>query len=126
MTDSVSSAVQAVEDRRWAAQIEGDADSLAALLADELTYTHSNGVVDSRDSYLEKVAEGFFDYRSEVRSDTAVTTIGDCAIVTGRVEFEVVVGGSRQVRLDSRYSTVLVQRDGRWLVVCYQSTPIAS
>ncbi len=123
-TDAVAE-IEALEDRRWAALLTSDVDALGELLADEMQYTHSNGLVDTKASYIEAISNGGFDYRSEDRTDTAVTVIDDTAMVTGRCAFTVVVaGGKRTVDLDCRYSTTWVRRDGAWQFLCYQSTPI--
>ncbi len=115
--------VEAAEDRRWAAQLGADTEALAELLADELAYTHSNGLVDTKASYLDAIANKVFDYRSADRTDVTVAMIGETAVITGRVAM-FVVAGSREVHLDSRYSAVWARRDGRWQFVCWQSTPI--
>ncbi len=112
-----------LEDQRWAAQIGADLGALDTLIGPELSYTHSNGMVDTKDSYIKAIDKKIFDYRSENRTDTKVDLMGDTAMVTGRIEIEVVAGG-REVNLDSRYSVIWVRRDGGWQFVCWQSTPI--
>lgn len=116
--------IEALEDRRWAALLASDVDALGQLLADELQYTHSNGLVDTKDSYLEAITDKTFDYRSEDRSDMAIAVVGDTAMMTGRCAFTVIVGESRTVDLDCRYSTVWVRRGQSWQLLCYQSTPL--
>ncbi|MEL6984354.1 MAG: nuclear transport factor 2 family protein [Actinomycetota bacterium] len=115
--------VEAAEDQRWAAQLAADTEALSELLADELSYTHSNGLVDTKASFLDAIANKVFDYRSADRSDVNLNVIGDTAVIAGRVAM-LVVAGSREVNLDSRYSAVWARRDGRWQFVCWQSTPI--
>ncbi len=116
--------IEALEDRRWAAMLASDVEALGALLADEMRYTHSNGLVDTRASYLEAIANKTFDYRSEDRTDVAITVLGDTAMVTGRCAFTVVVNETRTVDLDGRYSAIWLRRAGEWRFLCYQSTPI--
>ena len=117
--------VEAAEERRWTAQLEADTATLEELLADELSYTHSNGLVDTKASYVAAIADKVFDYRSADRTDVKVEVIGDTAMITGRVAMHV-VAGSRDVHLDSRYSAIWVRRDGAWRFLCWQSTPIPS
>jgi hypothetical protein len=115
--------VEAAEERRWAAQLGADTAALEELLADELSYTHSNGLVDTKRSYVDAIANKVFDYRSADRTDVAVEVIGDTAMITGRVAMHV-VAGPREVHLDSRYSAIWVRRDGAWQFLCWQSTPV--
>jgi ketosteroid isomerase-like protein len=117
--------IETLEDRRWAAQIAEDTATLGELLADDLTYTHSNALVDTKATYLDNIVNRVFDYRSEKRTDTQILISGDAALVTGRVQFVVVAGG-RTVDLDARYTAVWLRRDGTWRFYCWQSTSIPS
>lgn len=116
--------VEAAEERRWTAQLESDTAALEELLADELQYTHSNGLVDTKRSYVDGIANKVFDYRSAERTDVALRVVGDVALFTGRVKMHVVVNETRDAHLDTRYSAVWVNRDGAWQFLCWQSTPI--
>lgn len=116
--------ILALEDRRWAAQIGKDIAALGDLLADELRYTHSNALVDTKASYIEAIEDGVFDYRSAERTETEVQVIGDTALVTGRADINVVVGGGRDVNLRARYSVVWIDTGDRWQLLMWQSTPI--
>ena len=55
---SVEQDILALEDRRCAAMTGADADALAAMLHDDLVYTHSSGVVDDKASYLGAIRSG--------------------------------------------------------------------
>ncbi|MFV0259412.1 MAG: nuclear transport factor 2 family protein [Acidimicrobiales bacterium] len=130
MTDQTTatadrSTIAGLEQQRWDAQIAADVDALDRLYGAGLRYTHSNGLVDTKDSYLKAIAEGMFDYRSEDRSEVEITVVDDTAVVTGRARFVVVVGGEREVSLDSRYCTVWIRSGGSWRCWCYQSTPVS-
>lgn len=112
-----------MEDRRWAAQIASDLEALEEILADELQYTHSNGLVDSKASYIKAIDKKVFDYRAEKRTDVSTQVIGDTALVTGAAEFHVVAGGN-DLNLRARYSAVWIRRNGDWQFLCWQSTPL--
>lgn len=125
MSDAAAAAeIEALEDERWAAQIAEDIDTLSGLYSDSMRYTHSNGMVDTKQSYLTAIEKRVFDYRSEERSDVECSIVGDTALVTGRARFNVVVGGDREVDLDARFTVVWVRVDGTWQFLCWQSTPI--
>lgn len=115
--------IRQLEDRRWTAQIDEDVDTLRRLFADEMSYTHSNALVDTKDSYIAAIADKVFDYRAEQRTDTAIRIVGDTALVTGRIAITVVVAGAER-NLDARYSVVWVRRDDAWQFLCWQSTPV--
>jgi uncharacterized protein (TIGR02246 family) len=129
-TNTTDPAVTAVEqevlradDARCAAMLAGDADALAPLLAERLSYTHSNGTRDTRESLLRKLAEGFFDYREIENPVEQVTVVGDTAMVVGRMTASVVAGG-KPVQLNNSVLTVWVREDGDWRLLGYQPTPL--
>lgn len=121
--DVVTEEIEAVEQERWQAMLAADTEALDRLLADELTYTHSNGLVDTKASLLDAIAVKRFDYRSADRRDVSIAVVGDVAVITGRVAM-LVVAGDREVHLDSRFSSVWARADDRWRFVCWQSTPL--
>ena len=81
--EATEQAVRQVEDRRIKATIANDFATLEAVLADDLTYTHSNGVVDTRASYIESLRNGKTKYESIDRSPSLVRVYGNTALITG-------------------------------------------
>lgn len=96
---------------------------MAELFADELRYTHSNGLVDTKASYMTAIQNKVFDYRTADRSDTEVQVFGNLALVTGAATIDVVAGG-RELKLNARYTLTWLERDGRWQFLSWQSTPL--
>jgi ketosteroid isomerase-like protein len=123
MADAAVDEVLGLEERRWAAMIAKDTATLGELFAEEMSYTHSNALVDSKASYLKAIDERIFDYQGVERSDTDARRVGDTVLLTGRAQIDVAAGG-RQVHLNARYTVVYVRKDGRWQFLCWQSTSI--
>ena len=117
MTDA--NAILQLDDSRFKATIAADIAAMSELFADELVYTHSNGLVDSKESYLEAVAAKKFDYQDVRRFDQQVALHGDTALVTGRAEID--VNGRH---LNCRFLTVWVNQAGTWRFAAWQSTPL--
>jgi hypothetical protein len=59
-----SARIRQLEDERYQAMLDGDVETLDRLLSPRLSYTHSNGDRDSKESYLRKVRDRYFVYRS--------------------------------------------------------------
>src|SRR5919202_1419225 len=87
------------EDRRYRAVVEGDLAALDGLFAGELSYTHSTGEVDTKDTYLEKLRSGYYVYRRIDHPVDRVSVVGDCATVLGRMVADLEVQG-RPKQLD--------------------------
>ena len=85
--------VAQLESRRYEAMLGADTDALAALLADELVYTHSDGSQDNKAEYLQKVADGSYHYRSIDHGVSQVVRAGDAVLVRGWMRTDVDVNG---------------------------------
>jgi len=112
----------AVERERLRAMIAGDGAALEALLADDLTYTHSTGRVDSKAELIRAIASGRVRYRSIRSRGPRVRVYGATAVVTGPVDMELTAGGE-PIAARSRFTATYVRRDRGWRLVAYQSTP---
>jgi len=120
---TVEQDILALEDRRYAAMTAQDAATLAQLLHDDLVYTHSSAVIDTKHSYVEGIRSGKFRYSKIERTGEKVRVYGDTALVTGRAAIEVAVDGKpKSLRL--RYLDVWVNQPGGWKFVAWQSTSI--
>ena len=64
-----------------AAQAAGNAEALVSLLADDLSYSHSNAKVDTKASLLDGVAKANYKWTSLDYKDPTVKIVGPAAIV---------------------------------------------
>jgi hypothetical protein len=120
---STDSPVADLERRRWKAQVAADVDELDGLFADAMTYTHSNGMVDTKESYLGALRDGTYNYVDiDVRESTS-HDFGATVVVTGQA---VATSESGRGRLVSpmRYTAVWADQDGDWRFVAWHSCPV--
>ena len=115
--------IKALEDRRYAAMLAGDVETLRELSSERLVYTHSNAERDDRRSYLDKVASRHFHYLEISRPEETVSILGDTAIVVGRMVARVLIAGEEK-RLDNRSLAVWARDGGHWAFLAYQPTPL--
>jgi ketosteroid isomerase-like protein len=64
-----------------AAQAAGNAEALVALLAEDLSYSHSNAKIDTKASLLDGVAKANYKWTSLEYKDPTVKIVGPAAIV---------------------------------------------
>src|SRR5262249_60510973 len=88
--------ILALEDKRYAAMCGGDFAALEAMLHDELLYTHSSGLTDTKATWLAPLRSGKTKNKSAACSDRKGRLAGDTALVTGRVADE--AGSNSQPR----------------------------
>jgi 3-hydroxyisobutyrate dehydrogenase-like beta-hydroxyacid dehydrogenase/ketosteroid isomerase-like protein len=117
----VEATIRALEDARYDAVVRGDIPAFAELAHPELTYTHSNGGVDTLDSYREKLESGFYVYHRIDHPIDRIVVEGDTALVVGEMHADITAGGTRKT-LANRALAVWVRVGGAWRLLAYQPT----
>src|SRR3546814_1825568 len=74
------------EDRRFGALSSSDIDTLAPMLADDLTYVHANGLAEDKGEFLRKIVSGERRYLRFVATKRRVHQEGELIFVFGRSE----------------------------------------
>src|SRR5262249_2018290 len=85
--------ILALEDKRFAAMILGDWKTVQGLAHDQLLYTHSSAITDTKATWLESMTSGKAKYKSANFTDRKVRMIGDAALVTGGAAIEAEING---------------------------------
>lgn len=122
-TDDVTAKqISALEARRYQAMTDADIATLDELCSPDLVYTHSDATSDSKQSYLDRVATGFFNYGPMTHPEHGILVHGDCALVFHDMRGEVLVNHETKRVLNSRSLAVWVREDGNWALLAFQPT----
>jgi len=114
--------ILSLEDRRFGAMIARDFAALEKLVHDELLYTHSSGLTDTKASWLESMKSGKTKYRSASCTERKVRVLGEVALVTGRAAIEAEINGQpRSLRL--LFLNAWARTPQGWKFVAWQSCP---
>jgi len=114
-------AVQVADKARVAAMQSGDRAKLDGIFSDELRYAHSNGVVDTKASFIDILSAGktkYVGYYYEEQTFTFPTP--GIALMTGRAH---VKAESEGKSMDAVLSFLAVWREekGQWRFLAWQS-----
>ena len=113
--------VLAAHDKRIALTLAGELAGLAAMMTDDLTYTHSSGVEESKAEFLEALKSGKYLYREITPRDRRVRVHGDAAVVSGPAHVVIEPGGKR-TELELYFTELYVKEGGQWRMALWQST----
>ena len=110
-----------LETKRIAAMVSKDLATLDALLADDLTYTHSGGTTDTKASFIALIKE---------RGRYLGVDYSNTQVIPFSGGHAVAVRGRAQIRLEGVASypvlflDVWALRDGAWKMVAWQATRV--
>ena len=121
-------ALKAADIARVAAMQSPDREKLSAIFSDELRYAHSNGVVDTKASFIDILTTGktkYVGYDYEEQNFTFPAP--GIALMSGRAHVKAVTATGE---MDSVLSFLAVWREegGKWRFLAWQScklTPVA-
>ena len=126
MLQSAENVVAAIEQRRIAAMMAADINTLDELIDEQCTHIESNGTSRTKAAFLADVAKQKFSFDLFEIEENHIRIFGDTAIVTGTYRNIVRVRGNPNPIKHARHLRVYVHRDGGWKLVAHQATEIAS
>jgi hypothetical protein len=118
--DAREAALKAAELKRFEANVNADAKVLGELLDDGLEYVHSNGELDSKQSFIESLTSGRRDYAKTEASIETIRFFGDTAIIRGKAKVTVIDQGTPR-DLHIGYTDVWVLKDKQWRMTAWRS-----
>lgn len=109
--------IRELNDAYIRAYLASDVVRFRGLLADDFSGVLADGKVIDKDGFL-ALASAKPDARNLRLSDVAIRVYGDTALVVALVTYEKASGAT----VRTRYSSVILRRDGKWAIVAVQWT----
>ncbi len=113
-------AILQAEKQRFASMIKKDMNGLREILADDLVYTHSNGLTENKEQYLQGLASGKSVYYAIQPEETKVRLYGNIAFVNGIAKVDTESNGQKTT-MRLKYTDAYVKRNGKWQMITWQS-----
>lgn len=120
-TSKVEREIQQLDSLRVQAMIHADSSTLARVLADDLTYTHTNGRVDTKAQLIASLISDRLTYEAIDYEQSQLRNYGAAAVNTGLVTMQVKAGEQR-FRFRARFTSVYVKQGEHWQMAAWQST----
>ena len=100
------------------ALLKADASALKNLLADQLSYGHPNGKLDTKDEFLASVAKTV--YKTIKLEDRKTTIVGSTAIVRYNLTAEIESDG-KAIAHKAAVIQIWTKHEGKWRLLARQS-----
>jgi hypothetical protein len=123
---STRSEIVEVERALYRAQVAGNVDELRRMLGANLVYIHSTGVAETRQAYLDGVANGLYEYGEIESRDTRVRVFDAVAIIDGVVDMTVSAHGAAKTLIHLLFCLIWTREDGVWRLDFRQATRVLS
>jgi ketosteroid isomerase-like protein len=115
----------AAEQQFFTSLTSADLDALEQILArDFLLVDVMSGSEVTRDAFMDVLRSGMLKFEDIAALEKRVRLYDNTAIVTGRTHMSGYLNGER-FALNSRYTHVYVEKNGRWQLVSAQGTQVA-
>ena len=107
-------AIEQLYELMYSAMIEKDSATLGSVISDDFVLVHMTGMRQTKQQYINAIADGTLNYYSCQTEQLAVDIDGDRATLTGRSRVLAAVygGGKHTWRLQLTFR--LRKQDGRW------------
>ena len=115
-----------LERRRADSMVREDIETLASLLADDLSYTHSDGRTDTKESLLGLIAAPAMRYLGVDYSNQVVIDCGDAVVVRGTARIRLLREPGERLDYLVLFLDIWARRDGGWQTVAWQATRVIS
>jgi ketosteroid isomerase-like protein len=121
--EQVRAEILAVEERRCRALVDVDIAALADLYDDSIVHIHAPGLIHDKTQLLDHVATRKA-YLGISRGELTIRTVGDVAVMTGRIENRLSSPDGGERILAGPVTQVLRRcEDGAWRFISFQMTP---
>ena len=113
-----------VDTQRADAYVNGDVATLERILADDVSYVHPTGKIETKAEVIAGFKAQDRKYKSIKRDDVVVRIYGNTAIVTGRNSISAEYQG-KNYDVQNRFTRVYVKQTGKWQLVAHHGSNIA-
>ena len=115
-----TAAVAAAAEKLRVAMVDPTRDNVAALVADDLSYGHSGGKVDTKASFIADLLDGKSDFVTIAISEQTVKVVGDAAIVRHTLTADTLDSG-KPGKVNIKTLHVWQKQGGQWKLLARQA-----
>jgi ketosteroid isomerase-like protein len=115
-----TAAVTAAAEKLRVAMVDPTRDTLAALVADDLSYGHSGGKIDTKASFIADLLDGKSDFVTIAISEQTVKVVGDAAIVRHTLVADTNDSG-KPGKVNIKILHVWQKQGGQWKLLARQA-----
>ena len=118
-------AVEAAAEKLRVLMVEPDKTKLGALVANELSYGHSGGKIDTKESFIDDLMTGVSDFLSITISEQTLKVVGDTAVIRHTLTGDTHDKGKDPGKVNIKILQVWKKMGGEWKLLARQAVRVA-
>ena len=122
-TDDAHQEVLEAHEERRIATLNGDAITVASMMTDDLTFTHANAVVETKEQFVDALETRRLQYKTLTDEDLQVRVTGTTGVVSGTVHIVVDASGT-EYDLRVLFTELWVKEDDTWKMMLWHATEV--
>jgi ketosteroid isomerase-like protein len=122
-TNDAQQEVLAAHEKRRIATLNGAADTVASMMTDDLTFTHANAVVETKEQFIDALESRRLQYKTLTDEDLQVRVHGTTGVVSGTVHIVVDASGT-EYDLRVLFTELWVKEGDTWKMMLWHATEV--
>ena len=115
--------VLAAHEKRRIATLSGDADAVASMMTEDLTFTHANAVVENKAQFVEALKTRRLQYKALTDEDTMVRVHGSTGVASGICRILVDASGTL-IDIRVQFTELWVKEQETWQMMLWHATEV--
>lgn len=121
--DNAKEEVLAAHEKRRVATLNGDANAVASMMTDDLTFTHANAVVETKEQFVDALRTRKLQYKAITDEERQVRVHGSTGVVSGTCRLQVDASGT-QIDIRVRFTELWVKEGEAWQMMLWHATTV--
>lgn len=117
-------AVEAAAEKLRVQMVEPEKAKLDALVAPELSYGHSGGKIDTKESFIDDLMTGVSNFLTITISEQTVRVVGDTAIVRHTLSGDTHDKGKDPGKVNLKILQIWKKQGGQWQLLARQAVRV--
>ncbi len=122
-TNDALQEVLAAHEKRRIATLNGDANTVASMMTDDLTFTHANAVVETKEQFVDALKTQRLQYKTLTDEDRQIRVNGNTGVVSGTVHIVVDASGT-VYDLRVLFTELWVKEGDTWKMMLWHATEV--
>jgi ketosteroid isomerase-like protein len=122
-TNDAQQEVLAAHEKRRIATLNGDANTVASMMTDDLTFTHANAVVETKEQFVDALQTQRLQYKTLTDEDRQIRVNGNTGVVSGTVHIVVDASGT-EYDLRVVFTELWVKEGDTWKMMLWHATEV--